>query len=105
MERRAVLLVCPPLCQRRVTTRRGPDLFSSATSNRSFSRSAREIRSGCHSVNGRRCRSVSGSRPATSTVTTFERISKRRDVLASFGAYPKPLLLIKAVAPATPNPL
>ncbi len=33
-------------------------------------------------------------------VTTFENIQKRRDVLTSFGAFPYPLLLIKAVGPA-----
>ena len=32
-------------------------------------------------------------------VTTFENIQKRRDVLAPFGAYPYPLLLIKGVGP------
>jgi hypothetical protein len=32
-------------------------------------------------------------------VTTFENIQKRRDVLAPFGAYPYPLLLVKAVGP------
>jgi len=32
-------------------------------------------------------------------VTSFERIQKRRDVLAPFGAYPYALLLIKAVPP------
>src|SRR4051812_30997592 len=37
-------------------------------------------------------------------VTTFENISKRRDLLTTFGPYPKPLLLIKAVAPATQDP-
>ncbi len=38
-------------------------------------------------------------------VTSFTNISKRRDLLAPFGAYPYPLLLIKAVAPALPNPM
>ena len=37
-------------------------------------------------------------------VSTFDRIQLRRDALAPFGAYPYPLLLIKAVAPATPDP-
>jgi len=32
-------------------------------------------------------------------VTSFENVQKRRDVLAPFGAYPYPLLLIKAVGP------
>jgi hypothetical protein len=35
-------------------------------------------------------------------VSTFANVQKRRDVLAPFGAYPYPLLLIKAVAQATP---
>ncbi len=34
-------------------------------------------------------------------VTSFENVQKRRDVLNRYGAYPYPLLLIKAVAPAT----
>src|SRR5437762_2317382 len=38
-------------------------------------------------------------------VSSFENIQKRRDLLAPFGAYPYPLLLIKAVAPALPNPM
>jgi hypothetical protein len=38
-------------------------------------------------------------------VTSFANVQKRRDVLAPFGAYPYPLLLIKAVAPATPAPM
>ena len=38
-------------------------------------------------------------------VTSFDNVQKRRDVLAPFGAYPYPLLLIKAVAPATPLPV
>ncbi|MGE5184299.1 MAG: hypothetical protein ACM31C_19655 [Acidobacteriota bacterium] len=38
-------------------------------------------------------------------VTSFANVQKRRDVLAPFGAYPYPLLLIKAVAPATPDPM
>jgi hypothetical protein len=37
-------------------------------------------------------------------VTSFENVQKRRDLLAPFGAYKEPLLLIKAVAPSTPNP-
>src|ERR1700733_8373616 len=37
-------------------------------------------------------------------VTSFANIQLRRDVLAPFGAYPYPLLLIKAVAPSTPDP-
>ena len=32
-------------------------------------------------------------------VSSFENVQKRRDVLAAFGAYPYPLLLIKAVGP------
>ncbi len=37
-------------------------------------------------------------------VTSFENIQKRRDVLAPFGAYPYPLLLIKAVGPGLKMP-
>ena len=37
-------------------------------------------------------------------VSSFANIQKRRDVLAPFGAYPYPLLLIKAVAPPTEDP-
>jgi len=33
--------------------------------------------------------------------TSFQNVQKRRDLLAPFGAYPLPLLLIKAVAPST----
>jgi hypothetical protein len=34
-------------------------------------------------------------------VTSFDNVQKRRDVLAPFGAYPYPLLLIKAVPPTS----
>src|SRR5690242_5645769 len=37
-------------------------------------------------------------------VSSFQTVQKRRDVLTRFGAYPYPLLLIKATAPATPDP-
>ncbi|MBL0213559.1 MAG: PD40 domain-containing protein [Myxococcales bacterium] len=37
-------------------------------------------------------------------VTSFEAIQKRRDVLTAFGAYPQPLLLIKAVGPKLKMP-
>ena len=52
--------------------------------------------SGCHSVN---TDSPYNFAAGNLDVTTFERISKRRDVLAPFGAYPEALLLIKAVGP------
>ncbi|MDB4955018.1 MAG: Periplasmic component of the Tol biopolymer transport system-like protein [Myxococcales bacterium] len=60
--------------------------------------------SGCHSIN------AAASDPyqfaaGNLDVTSFEKIQKRRDVLERFGAYPKPLLLIKAVAPSAPNPM
>ena len=60
--------------------------------------------SGCHAVDpmGDPSQIVFGNLD----VTSFASISKRRDVLTRFGAYPYPLLLIKAVAPLTldPNP-
>jgi len=34
-------------------------------------------------------------------VTSFANVQKRRDVLTRFGAYPQPLLLVKAIAPET----
>jgi hypothetical protein len=37
-------------------------------------------------------------------VSTFEAVQKRRDVLTRFGAYPQPLLLIKAIAPEVADP-
>ncbi len=37
-------------------------------------------------------------------VTSYENIQKRRDLLAPFGAYPYPLLLIKAVGPGLKMP-
>lgn len=37
-------------------------------------------------------------------VSSFDNVQKRRDLLAPFGAYTQPLLLIKAVAPSTPAP-
>src|SRR5690606_32823215 len=37
-------------------------------------------------------------------VTSFENVQQRRDLLTRFGAYQQPLFLIKAVAPATPDP-
>jgi hypothetical protein len=57
--------------------------------------------SGCHSTNvGDPYQFAAGNLD----VTSFENVQKRRDVLTRFGAYQQPLLLIKAVAPATPNP-
>src|SRR6185503_10772491 len=56
--------------------------------------------SGCHSTNvGDPYAFAAGN----FDVTSFENVQKRRDVLTRFGAYQQPLLLIKAVAPATPN--
>jgi len=50
--------------------------------------------SGCHSTNADDpYRFAAGN----FDVTSFENVQKRRDVLAPFGAYPYPLLLIKAV--------
>ena len=57
--------------------------------------------SGCHSTNvGDPYSFAAGN----FDVTSFENVQKRRDVLTRFGNYQQPLLLIKAVAPATPNP-
>ncbi len=57
--------------------------------------------SGCHSTNeGDPYAFAAGNLD----VTSFENVQKRRDVLAPFGPYQYPLLLIKAVAPATPDP-
>src|SRR5688500_2344602 len=57
--------------------------------------------SGCHSTNvGDPFAFAAGNLD----VTTFENVQKRRDVLTRFGPYQQPLFLIKAVAPATPNP-
>ncbi|HEY1811297.1 MAG TPA: hypothetical protein VGG74_03015 [Kofleriaceae bacterium] len=54
--------------------------------------------SGCHAANvGDPFQFASGNLD----VTTFANIQKRRDVLETFGPYPVPLLLIKAVAPET----
>jgi hypothetical protein len=57
--------------------------------------------SGCHSTNAGDPYSFAAG---NFDVTSFENVQKRRDVLTRFGAYQQPLLLIKAVAPATPNP-
>jgi len=57
--------------------------------------------SGCHSTNvGDQYKFAAGN----FDVTSFENVQKRRDVLDRFGPYQQSLLLIKAVAPATPNP-
>ncbi len=52
--------------------------------------------SGCHSTNDADPYKFAAG---NLDVTSFENIQKRRDVLAPFGAYPHPLLLIKAVGP------
>jgi hypothetical protein len=57
--------------------------------------------SGCHSTNeGDPYAFAAGN----FDVTSFENVQKRRDVLSPFGPYQYPLLLIKAVAPAMPDP-
>ena len=54
--------------------------------------------SGCHAANaGDPYQFASGNLD----VTSFANIQKRRDVLETFGPYPVPLLLIKAIAPET----
>lgn len=50
--------------------------------------------SGCHSINADDPFAIAAG---NLDVTSFENLQKRRDVLAPFGAYPHPLLLIKAV--------
>ncbi|MBA3397268.1 MAG: PD40 domain-containing protein [Deltaproteobacteria bacterium] len=50
--------------------------------------------SGCHSINDDDPFAFAAG---NLDLTSFENIQKRRDVLAPFGAYPQPLLLIKAV--------
>jgi hypothetical protein len=57
--------------------------------------------SGCHSTNAGDIYSFAAG---NFDVTSFENVQKRRDVLTRFGPYQQSLLLIKAVAPATPNP-
>ena len=52
--------------------------------------------SGCHSTNEADPYQFAAG---NLDVTSFEAINKRRDVLIKFGAYPYPLLLIKAVGP------
>jgi len=58
--------------------------------------------SGCHAINRD---AITGAEDPFAIVagnidvTSFEKIQKRRDALAPFGAFPYPLLLIKAVGP------
>jgi hypothetical protein len=52
--------------------------------------------SGCHAINDG---DVFGIAAGNLDVTSFAAIQKRRDTLVPFGAYPYPLLLIKAVGP------
>lgn len=57
--------------------------------------------SGCHSTNTDDPYEFAAG---NFDVTSFANVQKRRDVLRRFGAYPQPLLLIKAIAPETPDP-
>jgi len=57
--------------------------------------------SGCHSTNATDPYAFAAG---NLDVTSYTALSKRRDVLTRFGAYPYPLLLIKAVAPSAPDP-
>src|SRR5438045_1211480 len=57
--------------------------------------------SGCHSTNASDPYAFAAG---NFDVTSFDNIQKRRDLLAPYGAYQQPLLLIKAVAPELPNP-
>ncbi len=54
--------------------------------------------SGCHATAGR-AEDPYDFAAGNFDVTSFERVQKRRDLLTAFGAYPVPLLLIKAVGP------
>jgi hypothetical protein len=56
--------------------------------------------SGCHQANADDPYSFAAG---NFDVSSFDNVQKRRDLLAPFGAYSQPLLLIKAVAPAMPN--
>jgi len=58
--------------------------------------------SGCHSTNSDDPYFFAAG---NLDVTSFDNVQKRRDVLTRFGAYPQPLLLIKAIAPEVPDPL
>ncbi|MEO8551956.1 MAG: hypothetical protein ABI678_18395, partial [Kofleriaceae bacterium] len=58
--------------------------------------------SGCHSTNADDPYFFAAG---NLDVTSYENVQKRRDVLTRFGAYPQPLLLIKAIAPELPDPL
>ncbi|HTR53004.1 MAG TPA: hypothetical protein VMJ10_20055 [Kofleriaceae bacterium] len=60
--------------------------------------------SGCHSINADDpYHFAAGNFDVADDAagTSFQNVQKRRDLLAPFGAYPLPLLLIKAVAPST----
>ncbi|HET9989153.1 MAG TPA: hypothetical protein VFQ65_11545, partial [Kofleriaceae bacterium] len=56
--------------------------------------------SGCHSTNTDDPYQFAAG---NFDVTSFDNVQKRRDVLTRFGAYPQPLLLIKAIAPEIPD--
>ena len=57
--------------------------------------------SGCHSTNADDPFAFAAG---NLDVTSFENLQQRRDLLTRFGPYQQPLFLIKAVAPATPDP-
>jgi len=57
--------------------------------------------SGCHSINADDPFAFAAG---NLDVTSFESVQKRRDLLSPFGPYQYPLMLIKAVAPAMPDP-
>src|SRR6478752_9601872 len=57
--------------------------------------------SGCHSTNADDPYQFAAG---NFDVTSFDNVQKRRDLLAPFGPYQYPLLLIKAVAPAALDP-
>lgn len=57
---------------------------------------------GCHAINDGDPFAVAGG---NLDLSSFEQVSKRRDVLRGFGAYPQPLLLVKAVAETCELPI
>ena len=57
--------------------------------------------SGCHATNADDPYSFAAG---NFDVSSFDAVQKRRDVLTRFGAYPQPLLLIKAIAPEIADP-
>src|SRR6185295_17926140 len=51
---------------------------------------------GCHEDDG------SGNAAGNIDMTSYEKLTRRRDILHTFGSYPVPLLLLKASGPEVP---